>query len=112
MSLMQAGIFDSPPVDAGLPKGSRENTRGFRWVGLTRRRFAEMCVGHTVRTKAFTVIQELIDAEARNKDQNGPRRGREARREERYPLACVLQISWQRAGGESCTTRATCREVG
>jgi hypothetical protein len=33
------------------------------------------------------------------------------RREERYPLACTVQISWQRASGESCTTRATCRDV-
>jgi hypothetical protein len=39
------------------------------------------------------------------------RRGREARREERYPITCTVQISWQRANGESCTTRATCREV-
>jgi hypothetical protein len=39
------------------------------------------------------------------------RRGSQARREERFPLTCVLQISWQRAGGESCSTRATCKEV-
>lgn len=39
------------------------------------------------------------------------RRGREARRGERYPITCAVQISWQRANGESCTTRATCREV-
>ena len=38
-------------------------------------------------------------------------RRREARREERYPLTCALQISWQRESGETCTTRATCREV-
>lgn len=38
-------------------------------------------------------------------------RGRQARREERYPLKCAVQISWQRATGESCTTRATCLEV-
>jgi len=38
-------------------------------------------------------------------------RGREARREKRYPLTCAVQISWQLANGESCTTRATCREV-
>jgi hypothetical protein len=38
-------------------------------------------------------------------------RGREARREERQPLTCPVQISWQRANGETCTTRATCREV-
>ncbi len=41
----------------------------------------------------------------------GPPRGRGARREERHPLVCVLQISWQRAGGETCTTRANCRDV-
>jgi len=39
------------------------------------------------------------------------RRGRGSRREERYPLACALQISGQRASGESWTTRATCRDV-
>ena len=39
------------------------------------------------------------------------RRGREARREERCPLICAVQISWQRANGETCTVRATCREV-
>ena len=38
-------------------------------------------------------------------------RGRGARREERYPLTCALQISWQRPNGESCTTRATCQDV-
>jgi len=38
-------------------------------------------------------------------------RGRQARREERYPMTCALQISWQRPNGESCTVRATCREV-
>ena len=37
--------------------------------------------------------------------------GRQARREERYPLTCALQISWQCATGESCSARATCREV-
>jgi hypothetical protein len=40
-----------------------------------------------------------------------PPRGREARREERYPLTCALLISWQRANGEPSTSRATCREV-
>jgi PilZ domain len=39
------------------------------------------------------------------------RHGRQGRREERFPLTCVLQISWQRANGETCTTRATCSEV-
>jgi hypothetical protein len=38
-------------------------------------------------------------------------RRRGARREERYPLTCPLQISWQRASGETCTTRATCQDV-
>jgi len=57
------------------------------------------------------VIQQLIDVETGKKDANPPRRGRESRREERYPLVCALLISWQRASGESCTTRATCREV-
>ena|SRR5579871_1593334 len=39
------------------------------------------------------------------------RHGREARREARYPLTCALQISWQRANGEPCSSRAICREV-
>jgi hypothetical protein len=39
------------------------------------------------------------------------RQVREARREERFPLKCAIRISWQRATGESCTARATCREV-
>src|SRR5579862_399169 len=34
-----------------------------------------------------------------------------ARREERHPLNIVLQISWLSASGESCATRATCRDV-
>jgi hypothetical protein len=38
-------------------------------------------------------------------------RGGGARREERYPLTCALQISWQRASGETCTARATCQDV-
>jgi hypothetical protein len=38
-------------------------------------------------------------------------RRRQARREERYPLTCALQISWQSAAGDTLTTRATCREV-
>jgi hypothetical protein len=38
-------------------------------------------------------------------------RGRQSRRDERYPFTCALQISWQRSTGESCTMRATCREV-
>jgi hypothetical protein len=37
--------------------------------------------------------------------------GRQSRREERYPFTCALEISWQRATGETCTIRATCREV-
>jgi hypothetical protein len=39
------------------------------------------------------------------------RPGLQARREKRYPLTCALHISWQRATGETCNTRATCREV-
>jgi hypothetical protein len=61
--------------------------------------------------KALTVIQQFIDVETSNKNGNYPRRGREARREERFQLACALQIFWQRASGESCTARATCREA-
>jgi len=38
-----------------------------------------------------------------------PPRGREARREERYPLTCALLISGQRANGEPSTSRATWR---
>ena len=38
-------------------------------------------------------------------------RGRGARQEERLPLTCALQISWQRASGETCTARATCQDV-
>lgn len=39
------------------------------------------------------------------------KRGGGARREERHPLMCAQQISWRRAGGETCTTRATCQDV-
>ena len=39
------------------------------------------------------------------------KRGGGARREDRFPLKCALQISWQRASGESCTTRAACQDV-
>ena len=38
-------------------------------------------------------------------------RGRGGRREERHRLACGLQVSWQRASGGTCSTRATCLNV-
>jgi len=39
------------------------------------------------------------------------RLGHGARREERQPFACALQVSWQVTSGETRTVRATCLEV-
>ena len=56
-------------------------------------------------------MRQLIEVGTGKKDPNPQGHGRESRREKRYPLVCALQISWQRANGELCTTRATCREI-
>jgi hypothetical protein len=37
--------------------------------------------------------------------------GRGTRREDRYPLGCVVQVSWQLASGEMRTVRGVCLDV-
>lgn len=77
--------------------------RGLSWPRLrSEAGWALMPPLFAALTKSIVLLTEAV--------MDAPR-GREARREERHPITCAVQISWQRANGESCTTRATCREV-